>query len=152
MDEQLLDRDRVFAVAGELWNNIRGALADIELALADQDPHRGRDDRLGAGKNAVEGFVRDRFIGAALRRMPKRLHRADLAVASNRYLTRRQQALGDFALGALEQFLYFGGVETCFARTFGKKLRHLANLPRRYSRQLVAPHSPLGSYGHSRFP
>src|ERR1700680_5184087 len=103
----MLNCNCLFAIAAELRDDVRGSLADLELAIPDQYPNRRRHDRLGAREYAVERVVGRRLLEAALARAAEALHRADFAIARDRDLARRQQALGDLAFGALEQLLDF---------------------------------------------
>ncbi len=122
VQQHLFDRDHVLAVGAELGNDLGHAFAHVELALADQQPRRRRHYRLGAGEDGVERVVGGGTVGAALHRVPKGAHRADLAVARDCDLARRQQALVDFARSALEQRVDLLRIEAGFAGTFGKKL------------------------------
>ncbi len=123
VEQELLDCNRLFAVGPELRDDVGGALANFQLAVADQDPDGRRHDRLGAGEHAVERVVGGGLIDAALHRVAEGLHRADLAVARDRDLARRQQALGDLALGALEQLLDLRRVESNILWAFGNLMR-----------------------------
>src|SRR5438876_904867 len=127
VEQQLLDSNRIFAVAAELGNDVGRTLLDVELAVANQDPHRRRYNRLGAAEDAVERPVGRRRVGSALHGTAEGLHRANLAVARDRYLARRQQPFGDLPLGAFEKLFDLGGIETDLARMFGElmRLRHL---------------------------
>ncbi len=103
VEQHLLDGDHVLAVAAELGDDLRDALARTQLAFADQNPRRRRHDRLGAREDRVERVVGRGLVDATLDRASDRAHRADFSVARDRDLRRWQQPLFDFALGAIEE-------------------------------------------------
>src|SRR5579864_1976240 len=118
VEQHLFDGYVLFIVGPELRDDVRDPLARFQFAFADQNPRRRRHDRLGARKNRVESLVGRGLFLSTLAGAPDSAHRADFSVARDRNLGGRQQAVADFALGALEQRLDFFRIETYFAWIF----------------------------------
>ena len=72
VQHHLLDGDRVLAVGRELGHVVGDRARHVEQAVADQQPHRRRDDRLRAREDAVPGVVASRRRTSRTRRARRR--------------------------------------------------------------------------------
>lgn len=122
MQQHLLDGYLVLAVGSELRNDVGHALVHVELALFHQQPRSARHDGFGAREHAVHGLVGGRPFSTALHRLADSSHRADLAFARDRDLSRGQQPVFHLALGAHEQGLDLGGIESHFSGIFCEEM------------------------------
>ena len=118
VNEQLLHRDRFFAVRAELRHDVRHALAQAQLTAFDEQPSGRAGDGFGAGEDAVQ-----RVAGGVANRLEQR----QLAVPGYGDLRRRQQPLVHFPPHPRHNRGDFVGVQTHRFRRFGEKLlgRHV---------------------------
>ena len=107
VQHHLLDGDDVLAVRPELGHELGDAARHVDRALAHQDPHRRRDDRLRRREDHVARLGRGRA-----ERDPHR----ELPVARERELARRKAAFVDLALRAGDQLGERGGVDAVVRR------------------------------------
>ena len=94
VEHHLLDADRLLAMASEGGNVLDDGFVEFELALSDQGPDRRSDEGLGGGEKGVLGVVAGVTEG---------LERYQLALVSERDLTRGEQSVVDLAAGAFEE-------------------------------------------------
>ena len=87
MQKELLHGDDVFPVRSELRDDVRHALAEVQVPVLDQQPPGRRGDRLGRREHAVERVVV---------RAPKGLEEAQAPFPRHGDLCRREQSLVDF--------------------------------------------------------
>src|ERR1039458_4462635 len=120
VEQNLLDGHRVLTVGAKLGDDLRDALARIQLALADQNPRRRRHDRLRAREDRVERVVGGRLFTSTLDCASDRAHRADFSIVGARDLSRWQQPILDFAFGTIEKGFDFFRIEAGFAWTVSK--------------------------------
>jgi hypothetical protein len=117
MEQHLLDGHRFLAVARELRNVVRDGTVDVEQPLADQQPHRGRDDRLGRRVHGEAGVVG---------RVAERLEAEQRAVARHRDLARGCGTALDEPLGRGEQFVDRTHAASLVPRGVGRQSGHIA--------------------------
>ena len=94
MEHHLLDGDDLFAVGRELGDVLADASRDVDGTVADQDPHRARDDGLRRREDHVAR------VGS---RVAERHRGRDAAVAGDRELARGNDAGVDIGLGASDE-------------------------------------------------
>jgi hypothetical protein len=91
VQQQLPDRDDVFAIRGELRDQLCDSLIEGYCTVAEQQPERSGDDCLRAGEDDV----------AAVRfGLSERLERHDPVAGRNSHLARGQEPLVDFSVAA----------------------------------------------------
>ena len=124
VQHHLFDGDDLFAVGPELGDVFGDALVDVDRALADEDPHRARDDGLRRREDHVARVGRGRS---------ERHRRGDTAVARERDLTRRHDAGVDIGLRPLDERGEGIGVDSEFGGIGGR-----CRIERRHGRSVTS--------------
>jgi hypothetical protein len=153
VEEELLHRHGVLPVRAELRDDVDHPLVDGELAVLDQQPARGGDDRLGAGEDDIERLVGRRCRPSLVRHLAIAVHGCELAVTGDGELAGGKPSLVDLFPGPREERIEATGIEAKALRRRSEVscVGHAARLPRDAGVARIPRRCLQGARADSRF-